>query len=83
MKEALINCLGFRDYNGDYDCGYRPSVECEQCIINGGNLDPRTGKKYKGKNLKVYKLNAKRYREEATKCKNSKLSLQELLKEIV
>jgi hypothetical protein len=33
----------------DSDCGYEHSVGfgCEDCIVNGGRFDPRTGKRYR------------------------------------
>ena len=56
-----IPCLGFQNNgpdNYDYDCEYYPGFFCEDCILNGGNYDPRTGKKFIGKHkghLKKYK----------------------------
>lgn len=56
-REALANeppipCLlrEQNDTNGhDYDCDYEHagSVDCDNCIVNGGALDPRTGKRYR------------------------------------
>ena len=35
------------DYGYEYDCGYQCEVECGNCICAGGNIDPRTDKKFK------------------------------------
>ena len=32
------------DYGTDYDCDYGGGMDCDACIINGGHIDPRTGK---------------------------------------
>ena len=37
-----IPCLGYKDeWNGDFDCEYGSGITCEECICNGGNVDPR------------------------------------------
>jgi hypothetical protein len=49
-----IACL-FRDINNtdghDYDCDYEFAGEigCDDCLAVGGDLDPRTGKKWQAK----------------------------------
>lgn len=44
-----IPCAGARDYYGEFDCGYVHAgiVGCERCVVTGGLLDPRTGRRYK------------------------------------
>ena len=44
----IVPCKGYQDsFNGEYECEYLHSdtIMCDMCIINGGNYDPRTGKK--------------------------------------
>lgn len=44
-----IPCLGFKIHTSDaheYDCEYEHAPICEDCIVNGGNIDPRTGKRF-------------------------------------
>ena len=51
-KPSPIPCLGTRDYWGEFDCDYdnAGSIGCDDCVVNGGAMDPRTGKRYrKGK----------------------------------
>jgi len=39
-----VPCLGEWTYNSDshdFDCGYGASFSCEDCLCNGGKLDPR------------------------------------------
>ncbi len=43
-KEPPIPCLGrwIRSIEGDdYDCDYPYPPFCEDCIVNGGSIDPR------------------------------------------
>ena len=50
-SKSPIPCKGIQTpgvYGNDYDCNYTHagSIACESCIVNGGEYDPRTGKKY-------------------------------------
>lgn len=47
-KPSPIPCLGSRDYWGEFDCDYPHSgaFGCEDCVVNGGCFDPRTGKRF-------------------------------------
>jgi hypothetical protein len=57
-EEALsrpppIPCLGRWSHTvdgSDFDCEYDHAggFGCEDCIVNGGNLDPRTGRRWRG-----------------------------------
>ena len=40
-------CLGYRDFNGDYDCGYETSINCDDCtfVVRQYTNDNRTGKR--------------------------------------
>ena len=41
-----IPCKGYEVSNidGGYsDCGYGTGIFCEDCLVTGGNCDPRTG----------------------------------------
>jgi hypothetical protein len=52
-KTTTIQCLGYETNtpNGrDYDCEYEHAPACDDCVINRGPIDPRTGKKL-AKNL--------------------------------
>jgi len=54
--KSPIPCKGTRESTTDgveYDCDYEHAgdVDCQQCICGGGDLDPRTGKKYRHKVL--------------------------------
>ena len=54
-KEPPIPCklIHINNTNGeDWDCEYGTGILCEDCIINGGEIDPRTDKKYKGKKIR-------------------------------
>ena len=58
IKEQIPSCgIIYYPYTGDYDCEYAYSgqIECDKCICNynktGGVIDPRTGKKFKGRLL--------------------------------
>lgn len=47
-----IPCKGYEINTPDaheYDCGYDHAPECERCVVNGGPIDPRTGKRYRKK----------------------------------
>ncbi len=48
-KPSPIPCAGTRDYWGEFDCNYPHAgkIECDKCIVNGGVMDPRTGKRVK------------------------------------
>ena len=46
-----IPCLGHREESylepSDYTCDYRHGeIDCGDCIVNGGRIDPRTGKRF-------------------------------------
>jgi hypothetical protein len=50
-KPSPIPCKGYQINTPDqydYDCeyAYAGTVTCDDCIVNGGKYDPRTGKKY-------------------------------------
>jgi hypothetical protein len=50
-KPSLIPCKGewIHTVDGsDFDCSYKHSGEfgCEDCVVNGGHMDPRTGKRF-------------------------------------
>jgi len=50
-----IPCLGFKIHTPDvyeYDCKYAKAPSCEECVVNGGDIDPRTGKRFIDKQLK-------------------------------
>lgn len=50
-----IPCLGFEIHTPDiheYDCKYAKAPCCEECVVNGGDIDPRTGKRFIDKQLK-------------------------------
>jgi len=53
-EEPPIPCAGRRvntTDGDDFDCDYEHagSVTCDQCVVNGGRLDPRTGRKFRRK----------------------------------
>lgn len=53
-KPSPIPCLGYEIHTSDaheYDCRYEyaGAFGCEDCIVNGGRMDPRTGKKTRRK----------------------------------
>ena len=31
----------------DFDCAYDHPPACEDCVVNAGRIDPRTGKRYR------------------------------------
>lgn len=44
-----IPCLGFEIHTPDmheYDCKYAKAPCCEKCVVNGGDIDPRAGKRF-------------------------------------
>lgn len=55
----LITCKGYRAGNPavgyDFDCEYEHAGEitCDQCLCNGGDMSPVTGKRFRG-NLAPY-----------------------------
>lgn len=59
MSKGMLPCLGHReDYGADgweYTCDYEHAeIDCGDCVINGGDLSPQTGKPFRG-NLERYK----------------------------
>lgn len=46
-RRRIPICLGFSSGNNsdgeDFECGYGVGFTCEQCKVNGGDLDPRDG----------------------------------------
>lgn len=50
MRPPSIPCRGRKietvDWGVDYDCDYEHSGSfgCEDCLVNGGRYDPRTGR---------------------------------------
>lgn len=49
-KKPPIPCLGYEINTPDaheYDCQYEHAPACENCIVNGGRVDPRTGRLYR------------------------------------
>jgi hypothetical protein len=46
------------DAGTEYDCDYPYGVDCGECILNGGEHDPRTGRKFVGR----HKGELKKYR---------------------
>lgn len=36
------------EHGRDFDCDYENvgSIDCSDCVCNGGSMDPRTGKRY-------------------------------------
>lgn len=42
-----ISCEGFQSHDGDYDCNYGGSIDCGDCCVNGGVLDPRTDRRFR------------------------------------
>lgn len=56
LKKSLpetspIPCKGYEINTPDqheFDCRYKYAghIICEDCIVNGGRMDPRTGKRY-------------------------------------
>lgn len=48
-----VECKGYRDYWGEFNCDYEHAgkFECDDCLVNGGRYDPRTGKKRKTKGI--------------------------------
>lgn len=47
-----IPCRGYEINTPDmheFDCSYEHPPECERCVVNGGPIDPRTGKRYRKK----------------------------------
>jgi hypothetical protein len=51
-KPSPIPCLGYEINTPDchdYDCEYPHAgvFGCEDCVVNGGRFDPRTGKRYR------------------------------------
>lgn len=55
FKYDIPKCGGYREYFGEYDCGYENAPECDECILvtsqfgDCSGIDPRTGKKYRKK----------------------------------
>jgi len=66
MKEPLwtkrevrpsISCeVEYDAYGNDYDCGYGSGISCENCVCNGGNIDPRTNEKFIPIRVKINKI---------------------------
>lgn len=50
-KEPPIPCklvtYNSIDYGYDYSCEYEPDFFCDDCIVNGGPMDPRTNKRWR------------------------------------
>ena len=51
VPKSPIPCMLYESNTTDgreYDCEYEysGSVDCDNCIVNGGSLDPRTGKEF-------------------------------------
>jgi hypothetical protein len=49
-RPTPISCAGYWTHNMDgseFDCEYEHAGEvlCENCVVNGGRMDPRTGKR--------------------------------------
>ena len=49
-RPSPIPCLGYEIHTPDmheYDCRYphADKVDCGECVVNGGDMDPRTGRK--------------------------------------
>jgi hypothetical protein len=45
-----IPCRGYESHTPDgheYDCSYEHPPACEDCVVNAGRIDPRTGKRYR------------------------------------
>jgi hypothetical protein len=58
----MITCKGFRDeYWGEWECGYFPSFDCEDCIINGGRMSPVSDKPFRGNREKYEKAIREEY----------------------
>lgn len=56
LKNPPILCKGNWTYssNGDdFDCDYEHAdFPCENCCVNGGSMDPRTGRKFRRRSKK-------------------------------
>jgi hypothetical protein len=58
-KRSPILCKGAWEHTVDgsyFDCGYKHAGDlggCEACVVNGGDKDPRTGKRYWLRPIKV------------------------------
>lgn len=55
-----IPCRGYEINTPDqheYDCAYEHvgDIDCGECIVNGGDMDPRTGKKARKPGINVVK----------------------------
>lgn len=63
----MLECKGYQywtDCGYEYDCGYpNATFSCEDCIINGGDFSPQTGKLFRG--------NRAKYEERARTAHNS------------
>ena len=51
-KKPAIPCLGSWSHavdGSEYNCEYKYAGKfgCEDCLVNGGDKDPRTGKSYR------------------------------------
>ena len=54
-KPSPVPCKGYVTHTPDaseYDCDYATGIACDDCIVNGGKLDPRTGKAYRKRKAK-------------------------------
>lgn len=74
MARKMLQCLGRREDHGidgwEYTCDYEHAdIDCGDCVINGGDMSPQTGKPFRG-NLERYK-EAARLRYEKQNNKNN------------
>ncbi len=63
----MIKCKGFWYYPmmepPEFDCGYDKAgyITCDECIINGGDMSPVSGKKFRGNPEPYYEECRKRF----------------------
>jgi len=71
----MIICKGYKSGNPcdgeEYECGYDTEIDCGDCICNGGDMSPQTGKKFRG--------NPEPYIEEAKKRWQTHLDTSEVI----
>jgi hypothetical protein len=61
----VIICKGYKDEKGDLQCEYEPQFPCGDCVLIGGDMSPRTGKKFRGNKepyIEAFRKPYKKYR---------------------
>lgn len=64
----MIKCKGYKERDtwrgpGEWCCGWDTDIDCGECIINGGNMSPVSGKPFRGNPEPYHEECRKRYGE--------------------